>query len=93
MRAVKTVRFPPSEFLLEQTVHIPFNNDDINEAPEGFFIVMTVSESNLEEDVRFIPGRNVTLIKIDDDDGMHVNFDYIAAVVKTCAMHGIKYYG
>ena len=68
-RAVKTVVFPPSEINTDQLVFITFNNDDINEASEGFFIVMTVSESNVEEDVEFLPDGSVTLIRIDDDDG------------------------
>ena len=75
VRAEKTVTFPPSEFLMEQTISIPFNDDDINEASEGYFIVMTISESNVEDDVEFLSGQNVTIIRINDDDGKHALSD------------------
>lgn len=66
-RTILNVTIPPTERSV--TVFIAFNDDEINEASEGFFIVMTVSDLNLERDVEFLPDGNVTLIRIDDDDG------------------------
>ena len=54
---------------MEKTVAIPFHDDDINEAPEGFLLVLTVNELNKEKDVEFLRGGNVTLIRIGDNDG------------------------
>ena len=60
----KIVTFPPSDLHMEKTVAIPFHDDDINEAPEGFLLVLTVNEFNKEKDVEFLRGGNVTLIRI-----------------------------
>ena len=62
--------FAPSDgYIMEKTFTISFHNDDINEPYEGFFLVLTINELNKEKDVAFIPGGNVTLIRIHDDDG------------------------
>ena len=36
---------------------------------------MTISESNVEDDVEFLSGQNVTIIRINDDDGKHALSD------------------
>ena len=69
----KIITFPPSEIHMEKMVDIPFHDDDINEAPEGFLLVLTVNELNKEKEVEFLRGGNVTLIRISDNDGKLVS--------------------
>ena len=72
MRTTKTVVFPPSKSIAEQTIFLEFLDDDINEKVEGYFAVLNLNEAESDAsdiaDFKFI--RNgVTLILIQNDDG------------------------
>ncbi len=59
---------------MDQTVFLEFINDDINEAPEGFFAVLEFNVSaehdqrDLDDGIILIR-QGVALIVIQDDDG------------------------
>ncbi len=59
---------------MDQTVFLEFINDDINEAPEGFFAVLEFNVSaehdqrDLDDGITLIR-QGVALIVIQDDDG------------------------
>ena len=59
---------------MDQTVFLEFINDDINEAPEGFFAVLEFNISaehdqrDLDDGIILIR-QGVALIVIQDDDG------------------------
>ena len=64
-----TVTFGPSSEIQEQEISIPVVSDDINEATEGFFVVV------LKDGITGGPGvtvdlerEGVTLVNIIDDD-------------------------
>ena len=64
-----TVTFGPSTEIQEQEISIPVVSDNINEATEGFFVVV------LKDDITAGPGvtvdlerEGVTLVNIIDDD-------------------------
>ena len=61
------VTFGPSSEIQEQEIRIPVVSDDINEATEGFFVVV------LEDDIIggpeiILEREGVTLVNIIDDD-------------------------
>ncbi len=74
VETVKTIIIPPSAGAMDQTVFLEFINDDINEAPEGFFAVLEFNISaehdqrDLDDGIILIR-QGVVLIVIQDDDG------------------------
>lgn len=66
------VTFKPSSYLEEVRVRVPLNDDDINEAEEGFLLLVKVDEARSDPNdlkkVQYIYG-GTTLILISDNDG------------------------
>lgn len=65
------VTFPPSLTIQEREVFIPLVIDDINEAIEGFFVVVvTENISDPSVTIELVRG-GVTLVNILDDDSKY----------------------
>ena len=56
-----------------KTVHISIFDDEINEAEEGFMILLELVDSNLADSVDLL-SRNCTLGRIDDNDRKYFLF-------------------
>ena len=61
------ITFTPSNANNDITVYIPIFDDEINEAEEGFLILLELVDSNLADSVDLL-SRNCTLGRIDDND-------------------------
>ena len=67
--SVKTVTFEPSVSQLEETVIISLVDDSVNEADEGFIIIVKLVEIGTLDDQNLSLERNgVALVRIVDDD-------------------------
>lgn len=63
------ITFQPSTRIQEQEVFIPLVQDDINEATEGFFVIVVAENISSEPSLTINLGRGgVTLMNILDDD-------------------------
>ena len=65
---VQQVIFAPSQGNSEQSVSINFVDDVINEAQEGFYIMIEVMESG-PTDVINLVRNGIALVRITDNDG------------------------
>lgn len=71
VNTTQTVTFPPSLSVIadEREVLIGIINDDINEADEGFFLVLEIEEASQTDVDNTVFIRNgVALVIIDDED-------------------------
>lgn len=65
--SIQQVIFEPSQGISEQIVTINLVDDIINEAQEGFYVMMNVTESGLTDQITLV--RNgIALIRINDND-------------------------
>ena len=64
--STQIITFTPSNANNDITVYIPIFDDEINEADEGFMILLELVDSNLADSVYL--SRNCTLGRIDDND-------------------------
>lgn len=62
------VTFNQSAGIQGQEVAIPLIDDDINEAPEGFFVVVMEESIAIPETSVELVRNGVTLVKIEDND-------------------------
>ena len=70
---VQQVTFQPSTGNVDENININLVDDIINEAQEGFFVVIEVVQSGAGDQINFV--RNgVALIRINDNDGKQLNF-------------------
>ena len=65
--STQIITFTPSNANNDITVYIPIFDDEINEAEEGFMILLELVDSNLADSVDLL-SRNCTLGRIDDND-------------------------
>ena len=68
--ASQTVVVSPSD-TASINVGIPLNDDGINEAAEGFILIMEVVTATTNDAINLQIGRNVSLGTINDDDSKH----------------------
>ena len=65
--AVQQVVFQPSPSISEQSVSLNLVDDVINEAQEGFYVMIEVMESGPTDQINFV--RNgIALVRINDND-------------------------
>ena len=77
---VRTVTFLPNSGAgAEQIVRFPVYDDDIDEDPEGFIIVLDVDSMRTNVDVAFTNGLRTALGRINDDDrkSLHMQLSHI----------------
>ena len=81
--SIKTITFEPSVSPQQQTVTIDLVNDEINEAQEGFYLVISVTEISSADEPNLILERNgVALVRITDNDG---KLTIVEAIIATCS--------
>ena len=78
------ITFSSSNANNDITVYIPIFDDEINEADEGFMILLELVDSNLADSVDLL-SRNCTLGRIDDNDRKYLLL--FAAILKSVLLN------
>lgn len=70
VNAIQSITFQPSTSSEDREVFIDFVDDEINEAIEGFFVIVSVNQSAIDPEANedIVIARSVALLYINDDD-------------------------